>query len=162
MIKYGHGTVAFALTCISLVHILLAVFISFLIVTIIVYQQICHRVKRVDKVILVLSALIYFLIFVYAIILSATNIQTLLGDVYGTHFDSAWCRLNGYLITVIVCAMYNIFVIQVRRRSEYSINVLFPFPLGYLSSLPNYLFKLQTTAVISDIRDWCIYFNSGW
>lgn len=121
MINYGHGTVGFVLTFISLVHILLAALISLVIVIILIYEQVYRHVKRIDQVTLVIFTLIYCLIFIYGIVLSTINIQTLLGDIYGTNFDSTWCRFNGYWMIVLICAIYQIFVVQVDEKAEYSI-----------------------------------------
>lgn len=113
MINYGHGIAGFISTVISLFHILLTVFISFVVWSMLIYQQIYRRVQQEDKINLVLFTQIYLLILVNAVLLSAINIQTLLGDLYGSNFDSTWCRFNGYWITVIICAIYNTFVVQV-------------------------------------------------
>ncbi|CAF4962067.1 unnamed protein product [Rotaria sp. Silwood1] len=38
------------------------------------------------------------------------------GEFYGLNSDSSWCIFNGYLIAVIVAAMYNVFVSQAVYR----------------------------------------------
>jgi ABC-type Mn2+/Zn2+ transport system permease subunit len=116
MISYGHGLVGYILTIISLIHALIGFIVSTIVVIAIIYYQYHHRLKREAKITLVLSANIYSFLVIYTIILIATNIQTLLGDIYGINYDSSWCIFREYFITVIVCALYYTFVVQVNRN----------------------------------------------
>lgn len=50
--------------------------------------------------------------------LRATNIQTLISDIYGTNFDSIWCRFKGYWVTVVACAIYHTFVVQIDHKKR--------------------------------------------
>jgi len=113
MISYGHGIVGYVLTFISLIHSSIACVISPMVIAIIVYHQYHNRLKREEKITLVLSANIYLIIFICILQLISFNIQTLIGDVYGNNFDSSSCILRGYFLAVTICAFYHAFVTQV-------------------------------------------------
>ena len=87
--------------------------ISIAIFIYIIIHVIVNRTKPEDKVTLILCANILILIFLYGAIVVSFSINSILGEFYGLHSDSSWCKFNGYLITVIVAAIYNVFVIQV-------------------------------------------------
>jgi hypothetical protein len=121
MINYGHGTVGYVLTFISLIHALFAAVISLMVIAMIIYHQYNNRLKRDEKITLLLSANIYSTIFISLITFISFNIQTLIGDVYGINFDSSWCIFRGYFINVIFLAFYHAFVIQVNvKKGIYS------------------------------------------
>jgi hypothetical protein len=121
MIKYGHGTVGYVLTFISLIHASFASVISLMVIVIIINHQYHNRLKRDEKITLLLSVNIYSTIFISLITFMSFNIQTLIGDVYGINFDSSWCIFRGYFIVVILLAFYHAFVIQVNvKKGIYS------------------------------------------
>ncbi len=121
MINYGHGTVAYVLTFISLISALFGSVISLMVIVIIIYHQYKNRLKRDEKITLLLSANIYSTILICLIIFMSFNIQTLIGDVYGISFESSWCIVRGYFISVIFLAFYHAFVIQVNvKKGIYS------------------------------------------
>ncbi len=113
MINYGHGTVGYVLTFISLINAVFASVISLMVIVIIIYHQYNNRLKRDEKITLLLSFNIYSIIFICLITLMPSNIQTLIGDVYGISFDSSWCIFRTYFIAVMFFALYHAFVIQV-------------------------------------------------
>ena len=113
MIDYGQGIVGFILTLISLIHGLIACVISCMAVAIIIAYHYHNRLKREEKITLLLSTNIYLLIFLYIVPLISCNIQTIIGDVYGNNFDSSWCTFRGYYIVATCCALYHAFVTQV-------------------------------------------------
>jgi hypothetical protein len=116
MINYRHGIVGYVLTFISLIHVSFGFAVSFIVITASIYHQCHNRLKREEKITLVLSTNIYLFLFIYTTILIATNIQTLLGDVNGNNFDSSWCTFRAYLILAIACALYFTFVVQVNTE----------------------------------------------
>jgi hypothetical protein len=122
MVNYTDGLVGYVLTLISLINGLFVFVISFMVLAIIIYHQYNNRLKREEKVTLVLSANIYLFIFINIITIISSNIQTLLGDVYGNNFDSSWCIFRGYFICVVTCAFYHTFAIQVNNEKEYIVN----------------------------------------
>ena len=113
MIAYGHGTIGFVLTSISLVFILFAFVVSLIIIINIIFHQYYHRLEREEKIILVRSSHIYSFLFISAMLLASMNIQTLLGDIHGNDFYSNWCIFRGYCSLVCGTTMYFTFVIQV-------------------------------------------------
>lgn len=113
MLDDGQGIVGFILTLISLIHGLIACVISFTVVAIIIGYQNHNRLKRGEKITLLLSTNIYSLIFLYIVPLISFNVQTIIGDVYGNNFDSSWCTFRGYDIVAMCCGLYHAFVAQV-------------------------------------------------
>ncbi|CAF4023687.1 unnamed protein product [Rotaria sordida] len=107
-----HGIVGFVLTLISLIHGSFASVISAIVLGIIIYHQYHNRLRREEKITLILSANIYFYMNLYVVVLVSCNIHTLLGDIYEKNFDSSWCTFRGYLITVACCTLFNAFAIQ--------------------------------------------------
>ena len=83
----------------------------FVLVTIAHY---CHKGQRKseERIALMLSASIYLVIFTLMIVIVSTNIQTILGDLSGKDVSSPWCVFQGYLLTLLSCTMYNLFVVQ--------------------------------------------------
>jgi hypothetical protein len=116
MIDYGHGIVGYVLTMISLIHGSITCVVSASMVVIIIYHQTHHRLKREEKITLLLSGYIYFFICIYITILISTNIQMLIGDEYGTNYDTSSCIFREYFFLVICCAMYHTFVVQVNTE----------------------------------------------
>jgi hypothetical protein len=113
MIDYGHGIAGYIITMISLIHASVTSIVSVVTVGIIIYHQNHHRLKQEEKITLLLSGYIYLFICIYITMLVSTNIQTLIGDVYGTNYDTSWCIFRGYFVPVICFAMYHTFVVQV-------------------------------------------------
>ena len=114
MIDYGHRTIGFIFTAISLIFGLFACIVSSLIVILIInYQHHHRRLERQEKITLVLFFHIYSFLFIFAALLMSMNTQTLVGDVYGNDFDSTWCILRGYFMLVSGTTMYFTFVMQV-------------------------------------------------
>ncbi len=93
--------------------------ISAIVFIIITHHQYNDRMKRRDKITLTLSANIYLLIFLTTTILIPFNIQTLLGDLYGKDFNSSLCTYHGYFTVVLICTLYDRFVIQVSINMTY-------------------------------------------
>ncbi|CAF1001688.1 unnamed protein product [Rotaria sordida] len=108
----GHGIVGSILTLISLIHASFAIVTSVIVIAIIIYHQYHNRLRREEKITLILSVNIYFYMNIYVAVLVSGNIQTLLGDIYEQNFDSSWCTFRGYFTGVACCAVFNAFVIQ--------------------------------------------------
>jgi uncharacterized membrane protein len=119
MIDYGYGIVGYVLNLISLISGLVVFIISMMVVAIIIYHQYKNRLKREEKITLILSANIYLLFFIEIIPIISINIQTLIGDVYGNNFDSSWCVIRGYFICITAFSVYHTFAIQVNNEKEY-------------------------------------------
>ncbi|CAF1320065.1 unnamed protein product [Rotaria sordida] len=107
-----YGIVGFVLNLISLIHGSFAIMISVIIIGIIIYHQYHNRLRREEKITLILSANIYFYMNIYVAVLVSGNIYTLLGDIYEKNFDSSWCAFRGYLVPVSCCALLLAFAIQ--------------------------------------------------
>ena len=90
-----------------------ACLISITIFLYIIIHVTINRTKPEEKVTLIMCANILILIFLYGAIVVSFSMNSILGEFYGLNSDSAWCTFNGYLITVIVAALYNVFVSQV-------------------------------------------------
>jgi hypothetical protein len=123
MINYGHGLVGYVLTMISLIHASITCVVSVGMIGIIIYHQNHHRLKREEKITLLLSGYIYLFICIYLTMLVSTNIQTLLGDVYGTNYDTPWCIFRGYFVPVFCCVIYHTFVVQVNIQESITIDL---------------------------------------
>jgi hypothetical protein len=119
MVDYGHGMVGYVLNLISLISGLVVFVISLMVVAIIIYYQYNNRLKREEKITLILSANIYLIILIQIISIISLNIQTLIGDVYGNNFDSSWCILRGYFTCMTCFTLYHTFVVQVNNEKEY-------------------------------------------
>jgi hypothetical protein len=103
----------FVLTLITVAHSIFTCFISLIVIIIIIHHFCYHRMKRADKITVLLCTNIYLCILVYMIILSSMNIQTILGDSYTRDFNSSFCTFIGYISPVILCVLYHAFVNQV-------------------------------------------------
>ncbi len=124
MVVNEHETTGYVLTVISLIHALLGSVISFIVITMIIHHQHKHRLKREEKVNLLLFATIYLFIFINSITFLSTNIHTLLGDVYGSDFNSSWCIFRGYFLLVMAFVLFYSFAIQVNKDEETSLKAV--------------------------------------
>lgn len=115
MFKTETKKIGFVLTLITVINSIFASLFSLIIFCLIVYHIYRTPTRKREKVILLLSGNIYLCIFIYMMILSSMNIQTILGDFYEWNFDSSWCVFVGYLSPTILCVLYYSFVNQVRR-----------------------------------------------
>jgi hypothetical protein len=86
---------------------------SLIIFICIIYHIWHQRIKQQDRVAIIHCVNIYHLLLIYIVILILSNIQTLLGDLYGYDFNSSWCMFLGYFSPVILTALYWSFVNQV-------------------------------------------------
>ena len=127
MINNENNIPAFLITVIALIHGLFACIISMVIIIVIICRRYNNRLKRVNKITLFLCASIYLLIFVYSATLVSLNTHTLLGDLYGTNFDSSWCIFRGYFVSVMLCALYTGFVIQMSEKFVWQVYQLSTF-----------------------------------
>lgn len=110
-----YKTIGHILTWISLIHALTACVISALLVIVIIFHIKHNRLKHEPKIALLLCANIYLVICMYTMILSATNIETLLGGFHSRVYDT-WCIFRGYWITVSAYVLYCTFVMQVNIK----------------------------------------------
>lgn len=108
-----HQIISLCLTIFTFAFSLLASLVSIAVII----SMICHCFRNTkslhEKTALMLSFHIYLLIGVLMMNVTSTNIQTILGDLFGIRFHSQWCLFQGYLLSVGVCALYNTFVLQV-------------------------------------------------
>ncbi|CAF3990103.1 unnamed protein product [Rotaria sp. Silwood1] len=109
----GNARAGLVLNFLTLIADGCACIVSITISIYIIIHVIINRIKSEDKVTLILCANILLLIFLYGAIVVSFSINSILGEFYGLNSDSSWCIFNGYLIAVIVAAMYNVFVSQV-------------------------------------------------
>ncbi|UJR24279.1 hypothetical protein I4U23_027246 [Adineta vaga] len=116
MIPYGRGTTGFVLTFISLIAAFFATTVSIAALIIFNYHQLHNRLKEEEKITLILSINIYVTFCLYSISMIKTNTQTLLGDVYGYSFDSAWYIFEGYFVIIMCCNIYVSFWCQALYR----------------------------------------------
>ncbi|CAF1412856.1 unnamed protein product [Adineta ricciae] len=120
MVEYGRGLIGYILTIISLVHGSITLIVCCTVVIGIAYHYYHYhrRMKRTEKVTLMLSANIYIFMLIFMVILIANNAETLIGDMYGVDFsiNRSLCIFKGYFIVSICCATYSSFVIQAFYR----------------------------------------------
>ena len=113
MLDNQNKVTGFVLTLITLTNSLCECLISMIILCLMIYNIFSSPLRRRDKIILFLCCNIYFWILIYMTILSWTNIQTALGDLYDQDFNSSWCIFIGYISPTILCVLYYSFVNQV-------------------------------------------------
>ena len=125
MAEYGRGFIGYILTIISLVHSSITLIVCSIVVIGVAYHfyHYRRRIKRTEKVTLILSANIYLFILIMMAALIVKNTQTLIGDMYGVDFgiNRSLCIFKGYFTISISCAMCWSFIVQVSswRRSQY-------------------------------------------
>ena len=157
MVNIEKNTSAFIINVIAFVHGLFACIVSTLILTMIISHLYKDRMKQESKIAFTLCGNIYLLIFIYSATLVSLNVHTLLGDLYGIDFDSAWCTFRGYFVFVMLGTLYMGFAIQVSDKSrphEPSISLcrrFHDFSLGILSSMSYYLLNTPTASVLSAV-----------
>lgn len=115
MIDYGHGIIGYILTVFSVIFALITVATSLLVILTIVYHLHQHGpyLKREEKINLVISSHIYLFILIFALVSVSANSYTLIGDIYGKNFDSAWCIFQGYCFFLSAWILYHEFLMQV-------------------------------------------------
>ena len=101
---------------------------SIIIFIYIMFHLLINRTKPEDKVTLILCGNILILIFLYGLMVILLSINSILGEFYGINFNSSWCIFSGYFLAVIIAAIYNVFVSQVR----YLNSLLFRFILVFV------------------------------
>ncbi|UJR32587.1 hypothetical protein I4U23_020047 [Adineta vaga] len=116
MMEFNQKTIGHILAIISTISGSFTCIISLIVCFLLIHHQYYHLSRKEEKIILLLSTNIYALILIYVIVLLTCNIQTLLGDVYGTNFNTSWCIFRSYLSSVLCCAVYAIFVTQALYR----------------------------------------------
>ncbi|CAF1109475.1 unnamed protein product [Adineta ricciae] len=108
-----NSPINFVLASLSIFHGSLACVISLIIfIAIICYYYTNHRIKPQNKIIFILCANIYFILFASTLIVMISDIRRLLGDIYGYNLNSSSCVFNGYALCVILCVLYSSFTIQ--------------------------------------------------
>jgi hypothetical protein len=95
--------------------------ISITVFSLIIVHLFTNRTKQEERITLILTANIFIFIFIYGLIIVLVCINTVLGEFYGYNFESSWCIFSGYLITVIIAALFDSFVVQVNINS-YQLN----------------------------------------
>ena len=74
------------------------------------HQQHYH-IKREEKMTLMLFSHIYLYVLIETIILISMNIHTMMGDIFGSNFDSPWCIFRIYAALVSGFVMYHTFIV---------------------------------------------------
>ena len=105
--------VGFGLTLSTLIIAILGFLISFILLLFIIHHFYYKRLKRSDKITLILAINIYINLLMVLTVFIVMNIQTVLGDLYGTEFNSSSCIFLGYLLPINYCTFYTSFVNQV-------------------------------------------------
>ena len=113
MIINKNNIVGFVLNLLTIISNSFGCLVSIFMFTCIIYYQFKNRMKREERIILILSANIYLFLFIYDIVQLLLSISTLLGDLYDDSFALPWCVFHGYLISTLVCAVYYGFIVQV-------------------------------------------------
>lgn len=103
----------FVLTLISVIASFFATIVSILVVIICNHYRMHNRLKEEEKTTLILSINIYVAFCLYSLLMIFTNIQTLLGDMYGYSFESHWYLVEGYFVLIMCCDIYISFLCQV-------------------------------------------------
>ncbi|UJR17262.1 hypothetical protein I4U23_004157 [Adineta vaga] len=100
------NNVGIALNFITISLNIITCLISLIILIVTLYNLCQKRLKKDDKVTIILSANIYALIFFYTIILISFNIQAIVGELYTKDFNSWWCIVLGYFVAVFLSTIY--------------------------------------------------------
>ncbi|CAF0848845.1 unnamed protein product [Adineta steineri] len=100
------NNIGFTLNSITLCINIFTCGISLIILTGILYYLRHNRMKKDDRITVILCANIYTLIFLYTIILMSFNIQAILGQLYAQDFNSPWCLLMGYFAAIFLSMVY--------------------------------------------------------
>ncbi|CAF2889024.1 unnamed protein product [Rotaria sp. Silwood2] len=116
MLNNNYERIGFVLNLIQLIENLFSFLAALIVSSAIVYNLYCGRLKRHEKITIILCAHIYVLVLILMIITTSMNINTLLGDLYKLNFDSSWCRCMGYLAIVVFCTLSQAFVNQAFYR----------------------------------------------
>jgi len=95
--------------------------ISITVFSLIIVDLFTNRTKQEERITLILTANIFIFLFIYGLLTVINCINTVLGEFYGYNFESSWCIFSGYLITVIIAALFDSFVVQVNTNS-YQLN----------------------------------------
>ena len=120
MLYEGTNIISFLLNLLSIISSIFACFVSIIILICIICHQYHTRIERQEKIILILSTNIYLSILMYYIALFQLNVSSLIGDLYGTNFDTIQCKFNGYFVSVLICALYYGYLVQVIIRFQNS------------------------------------------
>lgn len=112
MNNHPESITGLALTIRTLGLSLMVASISTFVLVTIAYHYNKGQRKSDERVALVLSASVYLVIFTLMMVIISMNIHTILGDLYGDDFNSFWCIFRGYLLTLLPCTLYHMFVIQ--------------------------------------------------
>ncbi|UJR12172.1 hypothetical protein I4U23_016349 [Adineta vaga] len=124
----------FIITLISLIHGSFATIISFIVFLVLLHHQYSNRIKHDERINLFLFIMIHLYLFIYILTLISFNIQTVLGDLYGMHFNSSWCTFRGYLTPVMCSDIYQVFGIQAFFRV---CRIIYPKKIIAMSHLTN-------------------------
>jgi hypothetical protein len=113
MLDGEYYVIGFVLNIFAIIFDLCTCIISTTIFIYILYEQYSTRIKRQERIILILSANIYLCIGLFGVSQFLLGFSTLLGDLYGTRFNLSWCIFNGFFIYVVQSALYYGFATQV-------------------------------------------------
>jgi len=126
--------------------------ISITVFSLIIVDLFTNRTKQEERITLILTANIFIFIFIYALLTVINCINTVLGEFYGYNFESSWCIFSGYLIAVIVAALFHSFVVQVNinyyQSNKKSCVFFFMIFLEFFSIMSNCLFILHMASII--------------
>ena len=108
-------TSGFILTLTELTANIFACIMSLIILIILIYNIYTRKIKQEDQMGIRLCAHIYFVILLYSCLLISTNVQTILGDLYGMNFNTLSCIVSGYIAFIFIYFFYMTFINQVRN-----------------------------------------------
>lgn len=109
----NNKTVGSILTLIEFIFNSSSFLLSFIVLIILLYNLHRKRIKQEDQMSIKLCVNIYTTVWMYTGLLISTNVQSILGDLYGTSFDSISCIAIGYVLLVNLYMFYMAFVNQV-------------------------------------------------
>ena len=115
MLTNTNKTSGFILTLTELCLNLLACVVSLVILILLFYKIYTKKIKREDRMGIKLCAHIYFAILLCSSLLISTNVQTILGDLYGMNFNTLSCIVSGYIAFIFIYFFYMTFINQVRN-----------------------------------------------
>ncbi|CAF1505093.1 unnamed protein product [Adineta ricciae] len=123
MLEGKNKLIGLVLTSITFAFAISATIISLIVSITLIYNWCRARIQQNEKITIYLCIHIYLSIFTSTSMTSATNIQTLFGDLLGQSFDSPWCIFSGYFALLQVSTMYVSFVNQAFYRL---VRILYP------------------------------------
>ena len=105
-----------ALTLITIGNSSFTCLVSLIVLIKCIYHLFLKRVSQDDKIVILHSSNLYFFIMMSTILLTIFHTQTIIGDLYGSHFQSKRCIFLGNLLIVANSNIYMASVSKVQTR----------------------------------------------